>query len=101
MTDLKLNPPKNKKDLTKDNMLAYVKEYGTAEDKVWFVELMNANKKKVLNHLTKEVVDSYDFKTVREAFAKRFFPAISTKEKKKPAKKEKKSFEDELAELLA
>ena len=101
--DLKLNPPKDKRALTKENMLDFIKKYGTDEDKAWFVKLMNDNKKQVPNNLDKEkIVTSYKFEIVREEFAKRFFPGISKKGKKDSKKKDTKkpSFEDELNALL-
>lgn len=106
MTDLKLNPPKSKKDLKKENMFAYVKEYGDAEDKKWYALLLKNNPKKIKNALKdNEVVDSYDWQVIREEFAKRFFFDISNKgkaEAKKAQKKAeaKKSVDDELEEWL-
>lgn len=102
--DLKLNPPKNKKDLKKDEMLLYVKKYGSRDDKVWFVELLNNNKVVVENQLPDhkgEEVNTYDWKVVREAFAQRFFEKISDKYKRESkVKKTKPSFVDELEKLL-
>ena len=44
----KLNPktdtPKNKRELTKDFMLGYIKVNGTDADKKWYKELCYANK---------------------------------------------------------
>ena len=100
--NLALNPPKKKTELTKDSMLAFMKDK-PAEDKKWFVELMNANKKKVMNNLTNEVVDAYDLPPIREAFAQKYFPEISSKHKreaKKDTTKKATSFEDELNALL-
>ena len=100
--NLALNPPKKKTELTKDSMLAFMKDK-TAEEKKWFVDLMNANKIKVMNNLKKEVVDGYDLPNIREAFAQKYFPEISSKYKREAKKTETKkttSFEDELASLL-
>lgn len=99
--DLKLNPPTKKSDLNKDSMLKFIKENGTGEDKEWFVTLMNNNKIKKKNNFTGEVGDGYDLPKVREEFAKRFFPEISSKAKNaNKRKKENTSFEDQLAALL-
>lgn len=99
--DLKLNPPTKKTELTKDNMLKFIKENGSPEDKKWFVDLMKSNVQKKKNNLTGEVVDGYDLPKIREAFAQKFFPTISAKAKSASKKSsKKKSFEEELAELL-
>ena len=99
--DLKLNPPTKKTELTKDNMLKFIKEYGSTEDKKWFVDLMTTSKVKKTNNLTGEVVDGYDLPKIREAFAQKFFPTISSKAKKASKKVSKKpSFETELMNLL-
>ena len=100
--NLALNPPKKKTELTKDSMLAFMKDK-SADDKKWFVDLMNANKIKVKNNLTDEVVEGYDLPKIREAFAQKYFPAISSKAKreaKKANSKKTTSFEAELEELL-
>ena len=99
--DLKLNPPSKKTDLTKDNMLKFIKENGSEADKKWFVELMTTNKQKKKNNLTGEVVEGYDLPKIREAFAQKFFPTISQKSKSSAKKTTKKlSFEDELKALI-
>ena len=101
--DLKLNPPKDKRALTKENVLDFIEKYGSSEDKAWFVELMNNNRIKKANNLDKgKEVTSYNFEVVREEFAKKFFPAVSKKGKKEAKKKtaKKETFEDKLAALL-
>lgn len=99
--DLKLNPPSKKTDLTKDNMLKYIKTYGSDDDKLWFVNLMKNNKQYKKNNLTGEVVEGYDLSKIREEFAKKFFPSISKEAKDSSKKKSKKlSFEDELNALI-
>ena len=99
--DLKLNPPTKKTELTKDNMLKFIKEYASEEDKKWFVDLMKNNKQKKTNNLTGAVIDGYDLQTIRESFAQKFFPTISAKSKKESKKTSKKiSFEEELELLL-
>lgn len=99
--DLKLNPPTKKTELTKDNMLKFIKENGSDEDKKWFVELMKEHKQKKKNNLTGEIVDGYDLPKIREAFAQKFFPSVSSKAKSEGKKSSKKlSFEEELAALI-
>lgn len=84
--DLSLNPPTNKKTLTAENMLFFIEKYGTDEDVAWYIDLLDNNHKKKTNNLTGDVVDGYNYPPIREAFAKRFFPAISDAEKKKGKK---------------
>lgn len=101
--DLNLNPPTKKTELTKENMLAFMKDK-SLEERTWFVELMNSHPIRRKNALKdNEVVDSYDFKVIREEFAKKYFPEISSKykaQKKNDNTKKKPTFEDELKELL-
>jgi translation initiation factor 1 (eIF-1/SUI1) len=94
--DLKLNPPKSKAELTKVNMLKYVKAYGTDEEKKWFVDLMEENRRKKISNIDGSEVNGYDLPKVREEFAKKFFPDLS----KKKAKPKKPTFEEELEALL-
>lgn len=99
MLDLTLNTPKKKSDLTKENMLAFVKTKNQ-EDREWFKALMAEHKVKKINNLTKETVNGYDIAKVREAFANKYFPEISSKTKKANKTNQKtKTFEEELAEL--
>ena len=99
--DLKLNPPTKKTELTKDNMLKFIKLHGSEADKKWFVELMTSHKVKKTNNLTGNEVEGYDLPKIREAFARKFFPTISSKAKSESKKSSKKlSFEDELKALL-
>ena len=101
INDLKLNKPTKKTQLNKLSMLKFIKENGSAEDKKWFYDLMQKNKKKVKNNLTGEVVDGYDLPAIREAFAQKFFPEISSKAKReKKVVKKTLSFDDELEALL-
>ena len=82
--DLKLNPPKDKRALTLDNMLSFVEKYGTNEDCEWFADLLDANTVKKANNLKGgEPIDGYNYTPIREEFAKRFFPEISAEAKKK------------------
>lgn len=100
--DLKLNPPKDKRALTKENMLDFIKKYGNDEDKSWFKGLMKSNVLKKTSNLDGKEVTTYNFEVVREDFAKRFFPEISKKGKKEAKQKETKkkpTFEEELENL--
>lgn len=94
--DLTLNQPKKKSDLTKESMLAFMKDK-SKEERKWFVDLMNANKIKKIDRLhgNKEI-DGYDMAPIRSAFGRKYFPYLyETKEKA-----QKPSFEDELDDLL-
>ena len=99
--DLTINTPKSKRDLTKDNMLSFMKDK-SKEEKEWFVKLMNDNKLKKIDHLHDgKKIDGYELTKVREEFAKKYFPAISKANKIKEKKSTKKpSFNDELINLL-
>lgn len=102
IVDLSLNPPKSKRELTKMNMIKYVSENGSAEDKAWFKQLCNDNKLNKKNNLKKgaEIIEGYNMPKIREEFAKRFFPEISSANKKQTkAKKKTKSFSEMLEEL--
>ncbi len=79
--DFTINPPEKKTDLNKESMLKYVSGLKAA-DKKWFVELMNSNKENKRNNLTDEVVEGYNMSKIREAFAQKYFPEISSKAKK-------------------
>lgn len=98
-----------KKDFSKEFMLDYIKEHGTAADIVWFCDIMEKNHEtETLNfgYAKGKTVVKYKYKVIREAFAKRFLPEFSdyTKRKMKAAERaktqKKVTFEDELAELL-
>ena len=97
LKDLKLNPPETKADLTKGNMLKYIKAYGTDEEKKWFVELMEENRQKKINNIDGSEVNGYDLPKVRKAFAEKFFPDLVKKQK---VKSKKPTFEEELEALL-
>ena len=95
-----LNPltdvPKDKNDVTKPFMLAYMKsEKATAEDRAWFKGIVSnpANQKQYKNQLNGEEYTDIDIPVVRKAFCERFFPNILAK------KKDKKSFIDEILDL--
>ena len=97
--DLRLNPPTKKSDLTKDNMLFFVKTYGTADEKKWFYELMKKNRLKKKNNLTGEIIEGYDIQAIRKEFIAKFNEFSGLKDKKKETKK-KATYEDELESLL-
>lgn len=98
--DLKTNPPTSKRDLTKENMLKFIKNHGSAEDKKWFVDLMNTNKLNKVSNLDGKPVVGYNLGVIREEFARKFFEDLSSKSKKGGKAKKKPSFEDELLSLL-
>ena len=61
MAKNKLNPitdkPETARDLTKDFMIGYIKAHGTAEDKAWYLALVqNTPKIEKKNNLTKRTV---------------------------------------------
>lgn len=98
--DLKKNPPKDKRTLTKMNMINYVKTYGTAEDKEWFKGICSKNQIVRTNNLTGKDANTYNWNVIREGFAKKFFPEASKAKKvKAKAKSKTKSFNDLLEEL--
>ena len=99
--DLKLNPPKKKTELTKTNMLKFIKEYGSVEEKKWFIELLEKNTLKKKNNLKGGAeIEGYDLPVIREEFAKAFFPDISSYEKNKKKKNSHKpTFADEIEQL--
>ena len=86
--DLRLNPPTKKSELTKDNMLFFVKTYGTADEKKWFYELLKNNRLKKKNNLTGEITEGYDIQAIRKAFIAKF-PEFGGLEKKKKQKQQK------------
>lgn len=99
MLDIIRNTPTKKSDLTKENMLAFIKTK-SQEERAWFKELMGKHKVKKINNLTKEEYEGYDLPKIREEFAIKYFPEISSKAKKESKQNKKtKSFEEELAEL--
>lgn len=100
--DLRLNPPVKKTELTKESMLKFMKDESVSKkEKKWFVDLMNSNKIKKKNNLTGDIVDTYDLPKIREEFAIKYFPEISSKARKsKKAPNKTKSFESELMGLL-
>ena len=97
--DLTKTNPTSKTQLTKQNMYDFIKWRNNKEDAQWFVDLMRKNEKEVPLNSGKaksEKGKSYDFVIIREEFAKRYFKGISDEYKKA----QKKTFDDELTELL-
>ena len=92
--DLRLNTPTKKSELTKENMLDFMKDE-PKKDKEWFYKTMKSNTKKKKNNLTGEIIEGYDITKIRTLFAEKYFPDLN---KKKPSNKP--SFEDELEKLL-
>lgn len=80
-------------------MYNFIKQRNNKEDAQWFVDLMREHRKDVPLNSGKaksEKGKSYDFAYIREEFAKKFFKEISDEYKKA----QKKTFDDELTELL-
>lgn len=101
--DLKLNPPENKTVLTKANLHKYFKEYGTDEDKKWYATLLKKNTITRKNNITGEEGDGYEWGKIREAVAKKYFPDISSENKKKAkakAKKKTNKIKDDIEDWL-
>lgn len=104
--DLTKEAPTKLNQLTKDNMLAFMKTK-SPEDKQWFKDLMKSNKQEdVPNPFYKEggkapkTMTKYNMPVVREAFAAKYFYDISAAGRKAKKKTNKKpSFEDELEAL--
>ena len=97
--DLTETNPTSKTQLTKENMYNFIKQRNNKEDAQWVVDLMREHKKDVPLNSGKaksEKGKSYDFAYIREEFAKKFFKEISDEYKKA----QKKTFDDELTELL-
>ena len=95
-----LNPltdtPKDKTDITKPFMLAYMKsEKATAEDKEWFKGIVSnpENQKEYVNRLNGEPYTDIDIPKVRLAFCERFYPNLVAK------KKTSKSFIESILDL--
>lgn len=87
--------PKFLYQLTQSYMLKFVKERGNKEDRIWYAKLGLDSQKEVTRSGKTFMV--LDVTTVRNEFAKRFFPYLL---EKKPSAT-KKSYTDELKELLA
>lgn len=83
VVDLKANPPKAIPNLTKDAMLHYIKNYGTKEDKVWYVNLCKSNIIEKKNNLTNEMSEGFNISAIRKEFAKKFFPNLLEEKKTK------------------
>ena len=98
----KVNPEELQlNQLTKQNMLDYVKAIGTREDKDFFKALVKEcyqgeedNRLKKGNDNLPAKVKRYDMSKMRREFAKRFFPVIL-----KPKKVNSSSWEEDIENL--
>lgn len=90
-----LNPPQKKSDLNKESMLDYVAKY-KPEDLEWFLDVLENNREKKENNLTKKEIDGFNNPAIRKAFGKRYFPALYESKKKKT---DKESFEERMRKL--
>ena len=89
--------PTQKREITKDFMLAYLEsELATAEDVKWYIELTNdpANRKMYKSKLSGTEYEDIIKKNVVDAFCKRFYPHLLEKNSSKP------KFEDKLQRIL-
>ena len=84
-----LNPltdtPKNKTEITKPFMLAYMKSSrASREDIEWFKDIVRnpENIKTYYNRFTQENYQDIDIPKVREKFCERFYPNLIEKKKK-------------------
>jgi len=83
-----LNPltdtPKNKTEVTKPFMIAYMKKVATEEDKDWFKTIVSnpENQKEYINRLNGQPYTDIDIPKVRLAFCERFYPQLAVKKKK-------------------
>lgn len=83
--DLRKEEPTKLSDLTKQNMLKYMKDEAY-EDRIWFVELMEKYEKEKDSNLPGhegEVIQGYDMPKIRQEFAKKYFPGLVKKKEKK------------------
>ena len=86
----KLNPvydnPETAKDLTKPYLMGWFKAHGTAEDKAWFVSLLeNTPKVKKTNNLTKQEYERLSVLGVIDTTEKEV-PEVKTKVTRKARK---------------
>lgn len=79
--DAKTQDPQYLYHLTQKYMLDYVENRGTTKDQKWFYELVLASKKTVKRGESE--FDVLDTTKVRKEFAKRFFPDLGKRDKKK------------------
>lgn len=104
LRNFKINPPESLTELSKDSMLAYVKELGK-DDAIWFAKLCRDNKVEKTYQFTSkngsfkagDKYEGYDMPVIRKAFAAKYFPQLLEKKKSKT----KPSFDKELEEILA
>lgn len=93
--DLNNEIPTSKAQLTKENMLEFMRDKPKKE-REWFVKLMKSNTKKKKNNLSGKTIDGYDLPTIRTAFAEKYFPELNEKK----SSSSRKTFEDALNSLL-
>ena len=99
--DIRLNRPESKAELTKENMLAFVKGYATVEQTEKFIALVADCKVVRKNNLTGNTGEITDIQKLRAGFIKLFDEFAYLEKKKKTEKKKAPSFDDELAKILA
>lgn len=92
--DLTKEKPTSKAQLSKENMLEFMRDKSKKE-REWFVKLMKTNTKKKKNNLSGKMIEGYDMPKIRTEFANKYFPELN---EKKPSNK--KTFEDALNSLL-
>ncbi|MBR2507900.1 MAG: hypothetical protein IKB70_13700 [Bacilli bacterium] len=96
-------PPQKLTELNKESMVDYVESLGKDDELLWVIDLFDNNKEtKVYNfdtnggaHKKGEEYEGYNMKVIRQEFAKRYFPTLLEKKKKKPTA----SFDKRLDEL--
>lgn len=93
--------PEKKNGVTKDWMLQWLTQYGTAKDLVWYKETCDKYKKpheSTLEGHEGEVYDYPEWAKVRKDFLRKFFKNAY---KKPTAKKAELSYEEKLEKLIA
>ena len=93
--DLKKESPTSKSQLTKENMLDFMRDK-SKEEREWFVNLVKSHTKEKKNNLTGKMIEGYDLPKIRTQFAEKYFPELNQKK----MVSSKKRFEDELNSLL-
>ena len=92
--DLIKETPTSKAQLTKENMLNFMKDK-SLEERKWFVGLVKSSTKEKKGNTSDKTVIGYDMPKIRTEFATKYFPELN--KKKTPSSK---AFEDELNKLL-
>lgn len=87
--DYSIIPPVKLTELNKESMLKFCKAKGSEELK-WFIALCNENRKEKTNNLDNSKVNGFDDTVIKKEFAKKYFPdLVNKKKKKKPTTFEK------------